>query len=350
MTVRYGVIGAGHAGTQHARAVARFPQATLAWIADPVVERRARLAAELGTIHHTDYRAGLEHVEAVSVCVPHAALSRAALDALAAGCHVLLEKPRAPALADADAVGAAAAAARVVLMVGFVHRYRQEVRLALQLLRDGVVGTPVFLADYGMGGGQERWPAWVQRAETGGGLLLYTEVHRIDRARWLLGEEVTAVWGSLGAFLPGSDVESSVAALLHFPRGVRASLVYHYHRIALPFRWEIEVHGTDGMLRIVTGRGLEVATVGRTWREDAPTEGHFDAELAAFLNAVAGEPGDIPTGLDGREALRIARDRRVPRPSRAGAAPRRDGRLTGGTLRHLRGLNQGLVQLAKRVE
>ncbi|MDR7467996.1 MAG: Gfo/Idh/MocA family oxidoreductase [Armatimonadota bacterium] len=307
MTIRHGVIGAGQAGAQHARAVARSPQATLAWIADPVVEHGAPLAAELGTTHYTDYRAGLGQVETVSICVPHAALSRTALEAIAAGCHVLLEKPMATSLTDADAVIAAASTAGVVLMVGFVHRYRQEVRRAFQLLRDGAVGTPVFLADYGVGGGQERWPAWVQRAEAGGGLLLYTEVHRIDRARWLLGEEVTAVWGSLGAFLPGSDVESSVAALLHFPRGVRASLVYHYHQIALPFRWETEVHGTDGMLRIITGRGLEIATAGRTWWEDAPAEGHFDAELAAFLNAVAGEPGDLPTGLDGREALRIAR-------------------------------------------
>lgn len=306
MNVRVGVIGAGQAGARHARAIASSGRADLAWVADPDRGRGEELAAASATRYLPTFEEGVREADAVSICVPHALLAETALSAIEAGVHVLLEKPMATTVEDADRVIEAARRAGLLLMVGFVHRYRPEVMRAHRLIADGTIGDPVFLTDDGIGGGQSRWPQWVQQAEAGGGLLLYSVVHRIDRFRWLLGREVATVQGSLGTYLPGSDVESSVGALLTFEGGARGVVTNHFHRVELPFMWNTHVHGTDGIIRIRTGEAIEVTTPERTWREESGPERHFDGEINAFLDAIRGDVEGIPTGGDGREALKVA--------------------------------------------
>jgi predicted dehydrogenase len=253
-----------------------------------------------------DYRDGLPRADAVSVCVPHAALAEVAVDALRAGLHVLLEKPMATSVADADHVIAEARRASRVLMVGFVHRYRPEVQRAHALLVSGAVGEPFFATDRSTAGGQQTWPSWVQRRDQGGGLLLYAGVHRIDRVRWLLGRPVTSVQGSTASLLPNTDVDSSVGVLLTLEGGRRAALTHHFHTIEMPTVWETDVHGAEGMIRIHTGVGLEVHDRRGVTREAVGPDRRFEEEIGAFLDAVEGHRSDVPSGEDGREVLAVA--------------------------------------------
>jgi predicted dehydrogenase len=304
--IRIGIIGAGQAGVQHARAVQVTTKAAVAWVADTDPARGGPLAAQCGARFLADYHHGLAGADAVSICVPHALLADVAVAAARAGLHMLLEKPMATTLGDADRVIDEARRAGVVLMVGFVHRYRPEARRAHTLIAAGAIGAPCFITDRSTGGGQDTWPAWVQRADQGGGLLLYSGVHRIDRARWLMGRQVTGVQGSTEALLPGSDVDSSVGALLAFEGGGRAALTHHFHAVGVPNTWETDVHGTDGMIRIHTGEELEIFDRTGVSREAAGPDRRFEEEIDAFLDATAGRGRGIPSGEDGRDALAVA--------------------------------------------
>jgi myo-inositol 2-dehydrogenase/D-chiro-inositol 1-dehydrogenase len=306
MPIRVGVVGAGQAGTQHAKAIAANRRAALAWVADPVRERGEALAAKTGAPYVREVGSALGHTDAVSICVPHNLLAENALAAAEAAVHILVEKPMAQDLDEAHRVVKRAKLANVVLMVGFVHRYRPEARRAKALIASGAIGEPCFLTDVGFGGGQAAWPMWVQRRNSGGGLLLYSGVHRFDRARWLLDREVVEVRGSTAALLPGSDVESSYSTLLTFDEGERAVLSHHYHAIEIPHAWETVVHGTDGMIHLKTGKGVDITSSRRTWHEDAGPDRHFEEEIVAFLDAIEGKRLEIPTGADGYAALEVA--------------------------------------------
>lgn len=306
MTRRVGIIGAGQAGAHHATAIMASRRASVAWVADPVPARGEALAERCRTRYVGDFREALETAEAVCICVPHDRLADVAVEAARAGVHLLLEKPMATTLADADRVIAAARERDVRLMVGFVHRFRPEAAEAHRLIASGAIGPPVLVTDRGFGGGQEAWPAWVQRTRAGGGLLLYSGVHRFDRVRWLLAREVIAVRGSVAALLPGSDVDSSYGALLDLDGGGRAVLSHHYHAIPTPHVWETEVHGLDGLIRIRTGEGLELVTRQSTRRAPSGPDRRFEEQLEAFLDAIDGTWDPRPSGADGRAALAIA--------------------------------------------
>lgn len=303
---RLGIAGAGQAGRYHARAIAASRRAAVAWVADPARDRGEALAAECGARAIPDVRAGLGDVDAVIVCTPHTLLAATALEVIEAGVPLLLEKPMAATLDDADRVRAAARGRGVVLAVGFVHRFRPEAARAHRLIADGAIGAPQFLVDDGFGGGQSAWPAWVQRAGDGGGLLLYSGVHRFDRARWLLGGEVRTVAGSVAALLPGSNADSSYAAVLTMTDGARAALAYHYHAVPVPHGWQTVVHGSEGLVRIRTGEGVDLVTRKDVHREAAGPDRRFEAQLDAFLDALDGAPAAVPTGADGRAALAVA--------------------------------------------
>jgi predicted dehydrogenase len=306
MTVRFGIIGAGQAGAHHVRGILANRRALIAWVADPIRQRREALAAECGARYLTDYGPALGDVEAVSICTPHAFLADTAVAAAQAGAHILLEKPLALTLEDADRVLAAARAAGVRLMIGFVHRYRHEAQRTFELIKAGAIGQPRFVTDHSFAGGQDSWPTWVQQTASGGGSLLYSGVHRIDRARWLLDREVAAVAGSMASLLIGSEVDSSFGASLAFEGGARAAITHHYHTMPVRSRWETVVHGTEGMIRMITGEGIEVVGQHGTSTEVAGPDVHFEREISAFLDAIECRPVAIPTGEDGRAVLAVA--------------------------------------------
>lgn len=303
---RYGLIGAGKAGELHAHAIAASRRATFVWVADPDRARGEAMAAQYGTRWLADFRQGLGDVDAVSVCTPHHLLAGTAIALADARTHMVLEKPMAISLREADAVLAGARKAKVTLMVGFVHRYRPDVARAHELVRDGAIGAPQFVVDRTANGDLETWPDWVRRSHTGGGLLMYSGVHRIDRARWFLGQNVIAVHGSTASLVENTDVDSSSAALLVCDRGGRAALTQHFHVHDVPFTWETDIHGTEGMIRIRTGHGIDVSTRRGTVTEPAGPDRKFEGEIEAFLDTLEGRQTGIPTGDDGRAALAIA--------------------------------------------
>ncbi|MCK0196852.1 Gfo/Idh/MocA family oxidoreductase [Ancylobacter sp. 6x-1] len=126
--VRVGVVGVGVMGANHARVLADLPGATLAGIADPDAAQAEKVAGLLGCTAVPDVGALIAlGVDAVVVAAPTHLHHAVALAAIAAGKHVLVEKPIAPTVAEAEDIVAAAKAAGVTLMVGHVERFNPAV-------------------------------------------------------------------------------------------------------------------------------------------------------------------------------------------------------------------------------
>ncbi len=307
--MRVGIVGAGQVAVRHAAAYDAHPDAAVVAVAEPLRERGEALAAAHGArwFASLDDLLAASGVDAISICVPHHLHRDAVQQACDARVHVLLEKPIANTLDDADAILERAGAAGIVLMLGFVHRFRSEVLHAKRALASGAIGEPFSLLDRFCSLGGPHPPAWVwDRASAGGGVLMYGGIHAVDRLRWLLEREVLAVTARAHEAYGFGDVEDGLVALLDLEGGATATLFEHSPPFGRPGGWATEVFGTEGAVRIQTGEWVEVTTAAGTERVDAGDELHFEREIAEFVSAVSeGREPSVP-GEAGRASLAVA--------------------------------------------
>ena len=180
-------------------------------------------AARLGWAdHETDWRRVLERedVDLVDICTPGDTHAEIAVAALAAGKHVLCEKPLANSVAEAEAMLAAAeeAATRGVLaMVGFTYRRVPAMTLARRLVADGRIGVvrqvrAQYLQDWIA---DEQTPlSWrLDKARAGSGALGDIGAHVVDLAQFITGETITGVSALLETFVHERPVAGEFAGL-----------------------------------------------------------------------------------------------------------------------------------------
>jgi predicted dehydrogenase len=144
--LRLAVIGVGHLGRHHARILAALDGVTLAAVVDKIPERAAEIAAASGTRALTDSAALVGEVDAVTIAVPTERHRDVALPFLERGISVLVEKPMARSLAEADEMIAAAARSGATLAVGHTERYNPAVAAVMPL-----VSSPRFIEVHRLG-------------------------------------------------------------------------------------------------------------------------------------------------------------------------------------------------------
>ena len=278
-------------------------------VAEPVRERGQRLAAAFGARWFASARELLEAeiVDAVSVCVPHDAHLAVARDAATQGVHILLEKPLATTLADADAIIAAAEHAGIRLMVGFVHRFRTELLEAKRLIDAGAIGQPATALDRFCSLGGKHPPSWVwERRRAGGGVLMYGGIHAIDRLRWLLRDEVALVNARANNYAKFGDVEDAIVGMLSYAGGSTAALFENSPPYGRPGGWATEIFGDEGAIRIQTGEWLELTSASASYTLAGTDELHFEREIAEFVAAIQTERAPSVSAVDGRASLAVA--------------------------------------------
>lgn len=304
-------------------------------------------ATELGWADTaTDWREVLDRddIDIVDVCTPGHLHAEVALAALAAGKHVLVEKPLANSVADCEDLVAAAATAPGRGMLGFNYRRVPALALARQLVQEGRIGTVQevrlsYLQDW-LSDPQAPM-TWRLRKETAGsGVLGDLGSHAVDQLHYLLGERVTRASGTLRTFVPkrpGPDgteavtVDDAAWATLHTPSGVVASLEVSRVATGRKNALAIELYGTAGSLRFDLERlnELVLTEVGDARTDGARTvlvtepehpyleawwpAGHvlgwdhtFTSQAADFLRAIeSGEPvhADFADGLAAQRVL-----------------------------------------------
>ncbi len=316
--LRVGVIGAGLMGERHARIYASLPDVELVAVCDTREEVARRVAAATGAAACTDGRAlvARDDLEAVSVCTSDEA-HRAPCEAAArAGKHVLVEKPIAMTVGDAEAIIEAAARAGVVLLVGHCLRFDPRYHAARAAIAAGELGAiqTIYTRRSNTVAAQDR---------LGGRCSLprFLGVHDYDVMRWFTGSEVERVgaeskWGLLRG--RGFDVEDANCALLRFASGALgiAELNWILPR-GFPASGDhrADVVGDRGALAIATlETGLRRADEQRAVVVDTMTApvvegypgGMFSFELRHFVDCVRGRATPAITPHDALMALRVA--------------------------------------------
>ncbi len=223
--LRYALIGAGASiARNHLEALARLPGTHIVGMADldPVIG--AERAAAVGCPFFLDHRELLAAVapDVAVICAPHPFHRSLAVDCFAAGAHVLVEKPIAVDVAEAEAMIAAAEAAARLLAVNFQERFRPAVEAARQLIEAGELGNLVrvlCVEPWFRTAAYYRSASWrgTWRGE-GGGVLMNQAPHTLDRLCYLAGEPAS-VWGWTRTLRHAIETEDTAQAMLVYSNG-----------------------------------------------------------------------------------------------------------------------------------
>ncbi len=210
--IKFGLIGCGRVAPRHAESIAGLPGARLAAVADIRENRAHHFATQYGAEPHTDYHTLLAQpdVDVVNICTPSGLHAQITLDALAAGKHVIVEKPIALSLEDANRMIAAARDANRKLCVVLQNRYNPPMQDLRRLVDAGALGKLL------LGNATVRWyrpqeyydDDWHGTWAMDGGALMNQSIHHIDALQWLLGapESVFAFTATLAHRMEAEDV------------------------------------------------------------------------------------------------------------------------------------------------
>jgi predicted dehydrogenase len=279
------VIGCGDVSIVHLEAIEKLAGSDLVAVCDNDPDTATAVGRRRQVPAFTDHREMLATVrpEVVHISTPHHQHAQLAADCLAAGVHVILEKPVAHTMAEAQrVVDAAARHPDVKIGVCFQNRYNATIRAARALIESGDLGvvaggaatvlwhrTPEYYA-------KRPWRG--QRARSGGGVMINQAIHTLDLMQWLLGD-VTRVSGQIGTNELGGliDVEDTAQLVLRHGEGRRSVLFATTAHVTdsavtveivakhatLHIRGDLTVSWADGRVETVSER--RAATGGRSY-------------------------------------------------------------------------------------
>ena len=312
--LRVGVIGYGYTGKIHAQACLAQKGARLVAIADADSDRLRDLPP--GVRACRSYEELVESgVDAVSICLPTHLHCKVAVDALERGKHVLVEKPIAVSVEEAERMLRAAKAAGRVLYVGMTHRFYPELREAKKLVDDGAIGSIVACNDCALEHiGFLNTPPWyMEKKFSGGGPALTSGIHLVDRLRWFTGDEVRMVAGAAANPYFGADVEDAGQMFLRFRGGISAQVTVAFMREPHPLVCDLQVIGTRGSITVHTWRGYDLwNAAGHREKIFYTDEAHRDkvqvgieGEMKEFCSSIAEERDPWPSAEESTRALRV---------------------------------------------
>jgi predicted dehydrogenase len=299
------VLGAGSAGSRHARLLASAGAEVT--VTDPDGDRAA--ATGLPTAPFDLDALGTP--DGIVVASPSVAHAEQTLAALATGAYVLVEKPLTSSVDDVNGV-AAAADGRV--MVGYNLRLHAPLERLAQLVADGRAGA-VSSFRLWFGSWLPDWRPQVDyrttysaRAELGGGVLM-DAIHELDLLLWLAGDDRFTVLGAVVDRLGPLeiDVEDTVKALLRHADGAVAELSLDY--LSRRYRRGVEVVGTDATLRLDWARQvLEVEDADGVASEPATTAvmDSYERQAERFLAFVRDGTAPPVDAAEGARSVQLA--------------------------------------------
>ncbi len=208
--MKVGVIGVGSMGQNHARVLAEMGE--LAGVADPDAKAGKAVSSRFGCPYFPDHKSLIASaVDAVSVCVPTNLHFSVGMDVIAAGRHLLVEKPLCDNVEDASKLVRAARAAGVVLAVGHIERHNPVVDSAKRHLEAGTWGQLITA-------GARRVSNFPDRVRDVG-VIMDLAIHDVDVLRYLVGSPVASVF-AVGGRQRHEAFEDHATILLSFADGV----------------------------------------------------------------------------------------------------------------------------------
>jgi UDP-N-acetylglucosamine 3-dehydrogenase len=306
--MRVGLVGAGFMGGVHLNAYASIPEVEVVGVADARIESAVAGAEIVGARPYASYEelVAAEDVEVVDVCLPTAFHRDLAVRAASEGRHVILEKPIARTVEDAQEILDAFSDDGLHLFVGHVVRFFPEYVGIKEKIDAGDLGTIGVVRTSRRSPFLMGWNDWYADWRVSGGVLLDLVIHDFDFLRWALGEvERVYARGVLGHEYNRLDY---ALVTLRFESGAIAHVEGHWG-FPGPFNYSIEVAGSRALLTADSREPASLELIGETSdgvSDLAVGRSPYEAELEHFIRCIATGEEPIVEARDAYEALTIS--------------------------------------------
>ncbi len=334
------ILGCGKVAHLHAKAVQELPNARLAGVWSRTKQTATDFADRYQVPAYTDVAELIkkEKIDLAIVCTPHPFHLEPAQQAAIQGAHILVEKPLASTLEDADKIISTCRKAGVKLGVVSQRRWYEPVLRVKKAIEDGKIGRPV-LGTVNMLGWRDKSyydaDKWRGNWKTeGGGVLVNQAPHQLDILLWFMGEvdEVYGIWRNLNH--PYIEVEDTALAIIKFRNGGVGNIIVSNSQKPGIYG-KVHVHGengasagvqTDGGAMFIAGmKGILEPPVNDLWTipgeenlikkwktEDArhfdnidPMIHYMERQIEDFLSALDENRDPLVTGEDGRRTVEL---------------------------------------------
>jgi predicted dehydrogenase len=299
--IRAAVIGVGYLGRFHAQKYAQLPECELVAVVDGREDARQAVATEVGTRGVADYRELLGEVDAVSVVTPTPAHFEIAAAFLAAGAHVLVEKPITETPEQARELITVAARHQRVLQVGHLERFNAAV-----LAAEPHIHAPRFMECVRLAPYKERG--------TDVNVVLDLMIHDIDLVQSLAGSEIVSI-DAIGTPVFSGEIDIANARL-HFANGCVANTTAS--RVSLKTERKLRIFEDAAYISLDLQQ--KILTLIRK-REGVPQPGQLPvsieeanleqgdalkSEIVSFIHCIRNNQRPVVSGEDGLRALETA--------------------------------------------
>lgn len=313
MSIGFGLVGLGGIAERMAAALSKVPDARLSAVCSRELDKARNFSTRYG--HPTAY-SDLERllddaeVDAVYIATPNAHHAEQTIAALEAGRHVLVEKPMALSVAEAEAMVAVAQRRSLILGVGFHLRFHPVHLDIREMIANGEIGELTYVE--GLFGSVAniapgRWQ--LDPALAGHGSLTGLGVHLFDLLPWLVGRPIVEVAALSDGPSDQHPVESLTTALVRFDDGSMG--VITSSRRLPNARNSVRIYGTDGLVEGEGTIGVDPTgflrfTKGRTTTTRSPElQDLYRLEVEAFARAIDGREPFGPIGEDGVRSVAL---------------------------------------------
>jgi UDP-N-acetyl-2-amino-2-deoxyglucuronate dehydrogenase len=322
--VKFAVVGCGSIGKRHIAVLDADPDAQLVAICD-LDEKRAKELSDLyeGVPFFTNYQEMLKNIDAdvINVVTPHALHKSMSIEALQAGCNVLVEKPMALTVEDCKVMNDASKASGKKLWVVKQNRHNVPVRLAKQAISEGRLGK-IFMVKcdilWNRYQGYYDESPWRGKIEEEGGALFTQASHFIDLLIWWCGD-IVDVKAHAETQNHQIQTEDSGVAILRFDSGAIGSLVWTtcvYHK---NFEGSITIIGEKGTIKIggqylnkmeywdVEGyplpEGIDFNDKPNAYGKYQGTSSNHDKVIKAIISSIRNESDETVAGIEGIRSI-----------------------------------------------
>jgi len=326
--VGIGLVGAGFVADIHAHVLREIESARLVTVCSRFETSARALKERFGfsrvAAHWREVVADPE-VHLVDICAPNVVHHDVAMAAIGHGKHVVVEKPLAMRLDQADAMIAAAERAGVKLMYAENQRFAPAMVRAKELIDAGVIGRPFLIRTTEMHSGPHADWFW-DRAQTGGGTIMDMGVHPLFTVEWLMASRIVRVYAELATLVHHArcknGAEDTAIVTVRFADGSMGELVNSW-AVQGGIDLRTEVFGSDGVILVDLGHGSPMRVYSRTGypepveKQDVSTgwsfpevyerlKGGYVGELSHFVACVGDRLEPVCSGRDGRRVLELA--------------------------------------------
>ena len=294
--IRFGVIGTGFWGRNHARVLSELPETSLIAVSDTDPTRGQSIAKKYETQWYQQYSDLLEvkDIDAVCICTPTTTHAKIALSAAAKGKHLLIEKPIAANTVEAKRIVETCESLELKTMTGFIERFNPGTRRLKELVGKGVLGEVVLAFARRL----NRWPERIGDV----GVVKDSAIHDLDLMRFLFEEEPVSVFARVGSI--GHRFEDYAEVMMRFS-GIKTGFVEANWLTPQKVR-TFSVTGKDAIAemdfisqQIVVENASEIITKKHEWGEP------LKIELEHFARTIRDGGTPNVTAHDGLRALEI---------------------------------------------